>query len=418
VSVATLTPEQLARALAVRDLSDPANGPHALQIVVERLIQTLTDAWGCPAILHRADPLISLQQNYERLRVPADSAARDARYTRYVDATTVLRTSATAMLPPLLERYATDSERYAAGLVHAAADSERCGAGGSGYGAADPDNCSADPGGGAACLACREVLLAPVGLVYRRDAIDRLHVSEPHQLDLWRIRHGSPALTTHDLEAMIHLVADVIAPGARVRCSATEHPYTLHGRQIDVLVDGCWVEIGECGIAHPDLLRDAGLSPGDWSGLAMGIGLDRAVMLRKGIDDIRLLRSEDPRVRSQMADLSAYRPVSSMPPVRRDLSLAVTPGTDAESIGDRVREHLGERAAAIEDLQVLSETPMDELPPQAIERIGIRPGQVNLLVRLVLRHPTETLTDHAANLLRDDVYAVLHEGSVHQWAAR
>jgi phenylalanyl-tRNA synthetase alpha chain len=401
----------------VRDLSDPANGPHALQIVVERVIQTLTNAWGCSAILHRADPLISLQQNYERLRVPADSAARDARYTRYVDATTVLRTSATAMLPPLLERYAAGSVHGAADPVRRVADPVRSTADPV-RGAADPVRSTADPVRGAAELACREVLLAPLGLVYRRDAIDRLHVGEPHQMDLWRIRHGSPALTTDDLEAMVHLVADAIAPGARVRCSATEHPYTLHGRQIDVFVDGRWVEIGECGMAHPDLLRDAGLSPDEWSGLAMGIGLDRAVMLRKGIDDIRLLRSEDPRVRSQMVDLSAYRPVSSLPPVRRDLSLAVTPGTDAESIGDRVREHLGERAAAIEDLQVLSETPMDELPPQAIERIGIRPGQVNLLVRLVLRHPTETLTDHAANMLRDEVYAVLHEGSVHQWAAR
>jgi phenylalanyl-tRNA synthetase alpha chain len=83
-----------------------------------------------------------------------------------------------------------------------------------------------------------------------------------------------------------------------------------------------------------------------------------------------------------------------------------------------VREHLGERAASIEDLQVLAETPMKDLPPRAVERIGIRPGQVNLLVRLVLRHPTETLTDHAANVLRDEVYAVLHQGSVHQWATR
>jgi phenylalanyl-tRNA synthetase alpha chain len=346
-----------------------------MQIVVNRLIQTLTRAWSCPAILHRGEPIISLHQNYERLRVPADAAARDARYTRYVDPTTVLRTSATAMIPPLLER------------------------------------CAANP-------ECSEVLLAPVGLVYRRDAIDRLHVGEPHQMDLWHIRHGSPALTTDDLEAMIRLVANVIAPGAWVRCSSTQHPYTLDGRQVDVLVDERWVEIGECGLAHPDLLGDAGLSPRQWSGLAMGIGLDRAVMLRKGIDDIRLLRSEDPRVRAQMNDLSSYRAVSSMPPVRRDLSLAVAPGTDAESIGDSVREHLGERAASIEDLQVLSETPMEDLPPRAVERIGIHAGQVNLLVRLVLRHPTETLTDHAANLLRDDVYAVLHEGSVHQWATR
>jgi phenylalanyl-tRNA synthetase alpha chain len=375
VSLAVLSPEQLERALAVPDLSDPASGPHAIQIVVDSLVQTLTRAWGCRAVLHRTSPIISLQQNYERLRVPADAAARDARYTRYLDAATVLRTSATAMLPPLLE----------------------C--------------CAADPD-------LTDVLLAPLGLVYRRDAIDRLHVGEPHQMDMWRIRRGGPPLGDADLEEMIRLVADVIAPGAPLHCSSTEHPYTLRGRQIDVHVDGRWVEIGECGLAHPDLLCDAGLSPDDWSGLAMGIGLDRAVMVRKGIDDIRLLRSSDPRVRSQMADLTPYRPVSTLPPMRRDLSLAVAPGTDVEMLGDRIREHLGERAAAIEDLQVLSETPVENLPPQAIERIGIRPGQVNLLVRLVLRHPTETLTDHTSNVLRDEVYGLLHEGTRHQWAAR
>ena len=70
-----------------------------------------------------------------------------------------------------------------------------------------------------------------------------------------------------------------------------------------------------------------------------------------------------------------------------------------------------------EDLALLSDTPMDRLPPQAQERIGIQPGQVNLLVRLVLRHPTRTLTDQEANLLRDEVYARLHEGTVQQWAS-
>jgi phenylalanyl-tRNA synthetase alpha chain len=370
-----LTQAELARALALRDLSDPACGPHAMQLILSTLVHALTARWRCPAIIHRANPVISLHQNYERLRVPREATARDARYTRYVKEDVVLRTSATAMLPPLLDRLAAEPPDY-------------------------------------------EVLLAPVGLVYRRDAIDRLHVGEPHQLDLWRLRRRAPQLQQQDLEEMIQAVAAVIAPGAIVRCSATEHPYTLCGRQIDVQVGGEWVEIGECGLAHPALLAAAGLDTTEWSGLAMGIGLDRAVMLAKGIDDIRLLRSDDPRVAAQMLDLTAYRPVSKMPAVRRDLSLATSPGLDAEALGDRLREQLGERALAIEDLQVVCETPLEDLPRVARERLGMRPGQVNLLVRLVLRHPTETLTDSAANLLRDDVYAVLHEGSVHQWAAR
>jgi phenylalanyl-tRNA synthetase alpha chain len=235
-------------------------------------------------------------------------------------------------------------------------------------------------------------------------------------MDLWRMRRDH--MTDSDMDQMIDVVAGVLAPGAPQHINHVDHPYTLHGREINVHVNGRWVEIGECGLAHPELLRDAGLDPSEWSGLAMGIGLDRAVMLRKGLDDIRLLRADDPRVAAQMTDLSPYQPVSAMPPVRRDLSLAVSPGTDAEMIGDRVREKLAERAAMIEDLTILSETAMEDLPPQAAQRIGISTGQVNLLVRLVLRHPTQTLTDHAANVLRDDVYALLHEGTVHQWSTR
>ncbi len=93
--------------------------------------------------------------------------------------------------------------------------------------------------------------------------------------------------------------------------------------QIDVLEGGEWVEIGECGLAHPRLLAECGHDPGRVTGLAMGLGLDRLLMLRKGIPDIRLLRSSDPRISRQLLDLEPYRAVSSMPPVRRDLSLAL-----------------------------------------------------------------------------------------------
>ena len=147
------------------------------------------------------------------------------------------------------------------------------------------------------------------------------------------------------------------------------HPYTIHGRQIDVLLDDQWIEIGECGVAAPHVLRRAGLDE-SWTGLAMGPGLDRLLMLRKGIRDIRLLRSTDPRVAEQMLDLAPYKPVSAMPPVRRDLSVVVGPDVDvsAEALGDRVRNALGADADAAESVEVLGETSYDELPAAA--RIG------------------------------------------------
>ncbi len=376
MSTPVLSQEALARALALRDLTDPAQGPHAMQALLGALRAALSTAWGCAVQEVRAGPIVSVADNYDRLHYPADGAARDARYTRYVGPGTLLRTQTSALVPPALRRLAE----------------------------APPE----------------DVLLVCPGLVYRRDAIDRLHAGEPHQVDLWRVRRGPP-LGPDDLDEMIRLVAAAVAPGRDLRVLPASHPYTVGGQQIDVAAGhgdagGEWVEIGECGLALPALLAEAGLPPGA-SGLAMGLGLDRLLMLRKGIDDIRLLRSTDPRVTGQLLDLAPYRPVSRQPPIKRDLSIAVPAAEAAEELGDRVREALGERARDVEAVEVLGETAGEDLPAAARERLGLRPGQKNVLLRVVLRSPERTLTDGEANRLRDAVFAALHRGAAHLWAS-
>jgi phenylalanyl-tRNA synthetase alpha chain len=121
-------------------------------------------------------------------------------------------------------------------------------------------------------------------------------------------------------------------------------------------------------------------------------------------------------VAAQMLDLAPYRAVSDRPPIRRDLSLAVADERTPEELGDRVRAALGERAAQVEAVEVLAETPGAMLPPAAAERLGLRPRQKNVLVRLTLRDLARTLTHEEANELRDIVYAALHEGAAWQWA--
>ena len=64
-----------------------------------------------------------------------------------------------------------------------------------------------------------------------------------------------------------------------------------------------------------------------------------------------------------------------------------------------------------------SQTRYEDLPPAAIARIGIAPGQKNVLVRVVLRHLEQTLIDGEANQLRDRIYAAVHRGGHHQWAS-
>jgi phenylalanyl-tRNA synthetase alpha chain len=372
MSTARLDPVAYQRALAVRDLTDAALGPHAMQLLVQHAIDALRGAWRCPVIVHRAPPVVTTSDNYDDLQYPENGASRDARYTRYLDDDVLLRTQTSAMIPRALRMIAP--ARYL------------------------------------------DVLLACPGLTYRRDAIDRLHVGEPQQLDLWRVVRGT--LDDPDLQSMIEAVAEALLPGAEIKVLPATHPYTLGGREVHACVGDQWVEILECGLALPAILESAGWPASTHSGLAMGIGLDRILMLRKGIEDIRVLRSTDPRIAAQMLDLEPYRPVSSQPAIQRDLSIAVDASLTAEELGDRVRSALGAGAGAIESIEILSETSYLELSTAARRRLGIDSTQKNVLLRLVIRDLERTLTSAEANRVRDSVYGALHEGSVRTWASK
>ena len=367
-SVPCLSPAQLQAALGIRDLSDPGQGPHAIQLLIDRAAEALSRAWSCEVRWCRGPKIVPVADNYDRMGYAASAITREARYTRYVSTRQMLRSHSSAMIPPALRQLARD------------------------------------PG--------EDVLLVCPGMVYRRDAIDWQHSGTPHQLDLWRITRE--AMTGADLDEMIACLLEALVPDLPYRQEARTHPYTRHGRQVDVRLDGRWVEVWECGLAHPGVLAAAGLA--GHGGLALGMGLDRMLMLIKGIPDIRLLRSADPRIADQMADLARYQRVSSMPPITRDLSVAVTEDEDEETLGDRVRDALGSDAPCVEEVRVLSATDCDRLPASAARRLGVRPGQKNLLVRVVLRDLEKTLTNEAANSLRDRIYLAIHQGTEYQWA--
>jgi phenylalanyl-tRNA synthetase alpha chain len=368
---ATLTATAARRLLGLRDLTDPRQGHHAIQELIDALVAAFEEA-GTAVSRRYANPVVPVGDNYDRLRYAPSAIARDARYSRYLTDELMLRSHTSSMVPAALEQVAAS-------------------------------------GGGDVTLLCP-------GMVYRRDVIDRQHVGEPHQLDIWRIREdrGRP-LDDEALDRMIDRIVEVALPGRRWRAVPATHPYTLAGRQIDVEDDDRWVEVGECGLAHPEVLADAGLPPSA-SGLASGWGLDRLVMLRKGIDDIRLLRSTDPRVERQLHDLEPYRPVSSLPPAIRDLSVAMDGVPDPELLGDELRSALGDDAGDIESVEVLATNPGDQLPRRALERLGMQSEQHNVLVRAVLRSLDRTLTAEEANRLRDRIYARIHRGTVHHWA--
>ena len=376
---------ELNSALALRDLTDPAAGAHAMQLMLADVVSALERLWNIPSETHRLNPLVATADNYDRLGYSPADVTRDSRYSRHVSPTVMLRSHTSAGIPALL-----DSLRGEQGLY--------------------------------------DRLHVLPGLVYRRDAVDRTHVGAPHQVDLWRLK-ARGLLGPADLQSMMAAVVEAVLPaadypGVQWRSTPSTHSYTAAGRQLDVLVtlpDGRseWLELAECGLVAAPVLRSSGLDPRRWAGLALGMGLDRAVMLRKGIDDIRLLRSENPEIRAQLLDLAPYRPVSLMPAVRRDLSLVLADPAEAdvELLGDRARGALGTDADVLAALEIKAVTPTAELPPAAVDRLRMAPGDVNVLLRLVLQPLDRTLTGEEANRLRDRVYVALHRGKVQELIA-
>ncbi|TVU57914.1 hypothetical protein FQP90_22670 [Paenarthrobacter nitroguajacolicus] len=362
-----LSPAELHDALTIRDLSNPHDGPHTMQHLLRDMVRGLREHWDVPARIIRHSPLVSVADNYDRLGFSPADVTRDQRYSRYVSPGVMLRSHTSASIPSLLR--------------------------------------SLDPNGSI------DELWAVPGLVYRRDSIDRTHVGTPHQVDLWRVS-SMDALNSSHLQEMVGSLVNAVLPDADWRAVPAVHPYTQNGLQLDVRMDGEWLELAECGLMAPQLFLDAGLDPMQWSGLALGMGLDRALMLRKGLPDIRLLRSADPRVEQQMLDLSPWKPVSQKPSISRDISIVVAADMDGELLGDRVRTALAGRDEDLESVELVALTPYDELPLAARQRLQIHAGQANALIRLVLRPLDGTLTGPEANQLRDDVYLALHEGPV------
>ncbi|HEY4407905.1 MAG TPA: hypothetical protein VGN55_24905 [Xanthobacteraceae bacterium] len=327
---------------------------------MNKLTSAIAQWSGLATDIVRRCPIVPIRDNYDRLFYEPGAIARSARYSHYIDEQHMLRTHTTAAIPALLAE--TGSDR----------------------------------------------LIVCPGLVYRRDVVDRLHVGEPHQIDFWIARRAR--LRRSDLLQMIAVVVETMLPGHRYRCNETIHPYTMNGLEVEVQLAERWVEVLECGEIHPWLLNESNLPSQQWSGLAMGIGLDRLVMLIKQIDDIRLLRSSDPRIARQMLALDPYEPVSNQPATHRDMSICVA-DPDLELLGDRIRDVLGERGDWVENVELIQASDYASVPDLARRRLGMSPDQQNLLIRVTLRSLNGSISKQDANQVYDLLYSELHEGT-------
>ncbi len=143
------------------------------------------------------------------------------------------------------------------------------------------------------------------GKVYRYEAMDASHEHTFHQVEGILIdREVSVANLIHSMKV---LLSEVFGREMAIRLRPGYFPFVEPGFELDFRCtvcggDGCsvckqtgWVELLPCGLVHPNVIRFGGLDPDEWSGWAFGLGLSRLVMMKYGIDDIRLLMGGDVR---------------------------------------------------------------------------------------------------------------------------
>ena len=142
-------------------------------------------------------------------------------------------------------------------------------------------------------------IIAP-GRVYRVDS-DATHSPMFHQIEgLWIDRQVSFANLKFVLTDFLQRLFE--RDDLEVRFRASYFPFTEPSAEVDMAWgEGRWLEIGGCGMVHPNVLRQVNIDPEEFQGFAFGMGLDRITMLRYGVNDLRLFFENDLRFLKQFA---------------------------------------------------------------------------------------------------------------------
>ena len=151
-------------------------------------------------------------------------------------------------------------------------------------------------------------IIAP-GRVYRSDAVDATHSPIFHQIEGLVV---DERITMSDLKGCLETVIKrLYGEDSVVRFRPHHFPFTESSAEVDVQCFAChgkgcrickgegWIEILGCGMVHPKVLAGCGLDPEKYSGFAFGIGLERIVMRRFAVDDMRLFYENDTRFLEQ-----------------------------------------------------------------------------------------------------------------------
>ncbi len=182
------------------------------------------------------------------------------------------------------------------------------------------------------------------GKVYRKDEIDRRHMNIFHQMGgMFLVPDSHGILPIDELRNVLsQIVQGLFGKDVKYRFLDDTFPYTDPSLQIEVEINGQWVEIMGGGMPKKLVLKNFGLE--GYNGWAFGFGLERLAIISMELPDIRLLWSADPRVQKQLKLGQKFAEVSKYPPIVRDISFVVSNDFTPNNYFDLVRDVAGDMA--------------------------------------------------------------------------
>ena len=229
------------------------------------------------------------------------------------------------------------------------------------------------------------------GKVYRKDEIDRKHMNVFHQIGgLYLVPDSKQAITPDDLKNVLSDIGRSIF-GDTVNFRFYEHtfPYTDPSFEMEAEINGQWIEMVGSGLARKTVLANFGLT--GYNGWAFGFGMERLAIASMQLPDIRLLWSQDERVKRQLVLGNKFKEVSKYPPITRDISFVVAKDFVPNNYFDLIRDLGGD---LVEEVKLL-----DTYTDPA--KFG---DKVSYTYHIVYRSPERTLTSEEVDIIQKKVY--------------
>jgi len=229
------------------------------------------------------------------------------------------------------------------------------------------------------------------GKVYRKDEIDRRHMNVFHQLGgLYLVPDSQQTITPENLKNILSEIARrIFGENTKFRFYDHTFPYTDPSLEMEAEINGQWIEMVGSGMARKSVLANMGLT--GYHGWAFGFGLERLAIASMELPDIRLLWSQDERVKKQLKLGNKFREVSKFPPITRDISFVVDKNFVPNNYFDLIRDLGGD---LVEEVTLLDKY---ENP----EKFG--PDKMSYTYRIVYRSNERTLKTEEIDPIQEKI---------------